>query len=58
MKTDLFSKESLLMRKVTINDVPKNAKVSKSTVSQYLNKRYEYKGEDTKRRIEASIKGL
>lgn len=46
------------MRKVTINDVAKNAKVSKSTVSQYLNKRYEYMGEDTKRRIEASIKEL
>ncbi|MFS0647601.1 substrate-binding domain-containing protein [Siminovitchia sp. 179-K 8D1 HS] len=46
------------MRKVIISDVAKNANVSKSTVSQYLNKRYEYMGVDTKRRIEKSIKEL
>ncbi len=36
----------------------RRAKVSKSTVSQYLNKRYDYMGEETKKRIEAAIKEL
>ncbi|MGV2620387.1 UNVERIFIED_CONTAM: substrate-binding domain-containing protein [Halobacillus marinus] len=43
---------------VTIADVAKHADVSKSTVSQYLNKRYTYMGEKTKERIEASIQEL
>lgn len=46
------------MRKATISDVAQHAKVSKSTVSQYLNGRYDYMGLNTKERIEASIKEL
>lgn len=43
------------MKKITMADVAKHAHVSKSTVSQYLNKRYDYMGEDTKQRIQQSI---
>jgi len=39
-------------------DVAQMAKVSKSTVSQYLNQRYEYMSEDTKNRIEEAIATL
>lgn len=39
-------------------DVAKWASVSKSTVSQYLNKRYEYMSEETKKRIERAIEEL
>ena len=46
------------MKKVTISDVAAHAKVSKSTVSQYLNKRYDYMGEKTKQRIEQAIETL
>jgi LacI family transcriptional regulator, kdg operon repressor len=43
------------MKAVTMADVARHANVSKSTVSQYLNKRYEYMGDETKKRIEAAI---
>lgn len=46
------------MKAITIKDVAERAKVSKSTVSQYLNKRYEYMGEKTKKRIEQAIEEL
>jgi LacI family kdg operon repressor len=46
------------MKTVTMADVAKHAEVSKSTVSQYLNKRYDYMGEKTKQRIERAIKEL
>ncbi|WP_181347531.1 substrate-binding domain-containing protein [Thalassobacillus sp. CUG 92003] len=46
------------MKPITITDVAQHAKVSKSTVSQYLNKRYDYMGESTKLRIEDSINEL
>lgn len=46
------------MKTVTMADVAKYANVSKSTVSQYVNKRYDYMSEETKNRIEASIKKL
>ncbi|WP_413306496.1 substrate-binding domain-containing protein [Bacillus sp. 1P10SD] len=46
------------MKKTTIADVAQHAKVSKSTVSQYLNKRYDYMAENTKQRIEDAIKEL
>jgi LacI family transcriptional regulator, kdg operon repressor len=39
-------------------DVAKLANVSKSTVSQYLNKRYDYMSEETKKRIERAIEEL
>ncbi len=39
-------------------DVAKAAGVSKSTVSQYLNKRFEYMGEKTKHKIEEAIEEL
>ncbi|SDJ26111.1 transcriptional regulator, LacI family [Salimicrobium halophilum] len=43
------------MKRVTMADVAKEAGVSKSTVSQYLNQRYEFMGEKTKKRIEEAI---
>ncbi|MBU5468232.1 substrate-binding domain-containing protein [Virgibacillus sp. MSJ-26] len=46
------------MKSVTISDVAKYAGVSKSTVSQFLNKRYEYMSEKTKQQIESAIKEL
>lgn len=46
------------MKKVTISDVAKHAGVSKSTVSQYLNGRYDYMSEHTQKKIEATIKAL
>lgn len=46
------------MKKVTMSDVASHAGVSKSTVSQYINKRYDFMSEVTKDRIEASIKEL
>jgi LacI family transcriptional regulator, kdg operon repressor len=39
-------------------DVAKLANVSKSTVSQYINKRYEYMSEETRKRIEKAIEEL
>jgi LacI family transcriptional regulator, kdg operon repressor len=46
------------MKRVTISDVAQLASVSKSTVSQFLNNRFDYMAEDTKKRIEAAIKEL
>ncbi|MCZ0755748.1 LacI family DNA-binding transcriptional regulator [Anoxybacillus sp. J5B_2022] len=46
------------MKKVTMADVAKLANVSKSTVSQYLNKRYEYMSEETRKRIAQAIEEL
>lgn len=45
-------------KKITIGDVAANAGVSKSTVSQFLNERFEYMGTETKARIENSIQEL
>lgn len=42
----------------TISDVAREANVSNSTVSQYLNRRYEYMSNSTKIRIEESISKL
>jgi LacI family transcriptional regulator, kdg operon repressor len=46
------------MEKVTMKDVAIKAGVSKSTVSQYINNRYEYMAPATKERIENAIKDL
>ncbi|OLS41056.1 LacI family DNA-binding transcriptional regulator [Bacillus sp. MRMR6] len=46
------------MKRVTISDVAQLANISKSTVSQFLNNRFDYMAEDTKKRIEAAIKEL
>lgn len=46
------------MKKMTMADVAKEAGVSKSTVSQFLNGRYEYMGEDTKEKIKQAIEKL
>ncbi|SFD69588.1 transcriptional regulator, LacI family [Lentibacillus persicus] len=45
-------------RTITIADVAERAGVSKSTVSQYLNERYEYMGEQTKERVAAAIQDM
>lgn len=46
------------MKRLTIEDVAQKAGVSKSTVSQYLNKRYKYMSDSTKERIAQVIKEL
>ncbi len=46
------------MKKLTIEDVAQKAGVSKSTVSQFLNKRYKYMSEATRNRIAAVIEEL
>lgn len=46
------------MKRVTIADVAKHANVSKSTVSQFLNMRFDYMGEVTKDRIEQAVSQL
>lgn len=46
------------MRKVTMQDVANKAEVSKSTVSQFINNRYEYMAAATKERIENAVKDL
>jgi LacI family transcriptional regulator, kdg operon repressor len=46
------------MKTVTIADVAKHAGVSKSTISQYLNERYDYMAEKTKERIKLAIDEL
>ena len=46
------------MKNVTMADVAEHAKTSKSTVSQFLNKRYEYMSGNTRKRIEVAIEEL
>jgi LacI family transcriptional regulator, kdg operon repressor len=46
------------LKNITIADVAKLAGVSKSTVSQFLNKRYEYMSELTRERIELAVEEL
>lgn len=46
------------MKTITISDVAQHAKVSKSTVSQFLNNRFDYMGEKTKLRIERAVEEL
>ncbi|UQZ32980.1 LacI family transcriptional regulator [Paenibacillus sp. PK3_47] len=46
------------MKKLTIEDVAQRAGVSKSTVSQFLNKRFKYMSEATKNRIADVIEEL
>lgn len=46
------------MENITMADVARIAKVSKSTVSQFINHRYEYMSEETKARIKEAIETL
>ena len=46
------------MKRITIKDVAERAGVSISTVSQYLNGRYSYMGEETKKRIGRAVTDL
>lgn len=46
------------MKKITMQDVALKAGVSKSTVSQYINNRFEFMGASTKLRVEEAIKDL
>ncbi|WP_050179995.1 LacI family DNA-binding transcriptional regulator [Domibacillus robiginosus] len=46
------------MKRVTMADVAKEAGVSKSTVSQFLNGRFEYMSEETKKKIERAVQQL
>jgi LacI family transcriptional regulator, kdg operon repressor len=50
--------EKEFMKRITISDVAQHAEVSKSTVSQYLNKRYDYMAPRTKERISKAIEEL
>lgn len=43
---------------ITINDVAEAAKVSKTTVSRYLNGKFEYMSQDTRERIQSVIEEL
>lgn len=43
---------------VTMKDVAERAGVSKSTVSQYLNKRYNFMSEDTRKKVQQAIEEL
>lgn len=43
---------------ITINDVAKAAKVSKTTISRYLNGKYEYMSQETRKRIQEVIEEL
>src|SRR5690554_4356690 len=45
-------------RTITISDVAEKAEVSKSTVSQYMNQRYEYMSKKTRERISAAVNEL
>ncbi|WP_188456253.1 LacI family DNA-binding transcriptional regulator [Virgibacillus oceani] len=47
-----------MSKKITIADVANQAGVSKSTISQYLNNRFEYMGEETRSRIKKAISDL
>lgn len=58
MKEIKKQKEDDMMAVITMADVAKKAGVSKSTVSQFLNKRYEYMSKDTRYKIEAAINEL
>lgn len=53
-----FCMSGLKRKKVTIVDVAKQAGVSKTTVSRYLNGRYEYMSEQSRARIAAVIEEL
>ncbi|WP_339183627.1 LacI family DNA-binding transcriptional regulator [Oceanobacillus sp. FSL W7-1293] len=46
------------MKKITMADVAEQAGVSKSTVSQYLNGRFDYMGKTTRTKIEQAVKDL
>jgi LacI family transcriptional regulator, kdg operon repressor len=58
MKAVTNGKRKIGMERITMADVAREAGVSKSTVSQYLNKRYEYMSEKTKQKIEEAIETL
>ena len=52
------SQGKMMMKRPTISDVAALAGVSKSTISQYLNKRYKYMSEQTQEKIRIAIKEL
>ena len=45
-------------KKITVLDVAKKANVSKTTVSFYLNKKFDHMTDETKNRIKEAIKEL
>ena len=45
------------MKKITINDIAKMAKTSKTTVSFYLNNKFDAMSEETKNRIKKRYEG-
>ena len=48
----------MMKQKITIDSVAERAGVSKTTISRYLNGRYDMLSEDTRAKIEAAIKEL
>lgn len=54
----IIGRRLILVKKTTIADVAQYANVSNSTVSQYLNKRYEYMSAETRKKIEEAIEAL
>lgn len=47
-----------MAKHMTIKDIAKQAGVSETTISRYLNKKYEYMSEKTRRKIEAVVKEM
>lgn len=58
IEQNLWERAEYEMKRLTIDDVARRAGVSKSTVSQYLNQRYEYMSDATRQRIAAAIEEL
>lgn len=48
----------MIKKNPTIKDIAKKAKVSEATISRYMNKKYQYMSEDTRKRIKKIVEEL